>query len=55
MVPNVHRNHKAYWGRGGGGGGNEGTDVGKRVRLDTLSLQCHHMNDSCIRMDSEWE
>ena len=28
MVPNVHRNRKAYLGRGEGGGGGGGTEVG---------------------------
>ena len=50
MVLNVHRNHKAYWGRGEGG---------KRVRgwgereIIYLSLQCHQQNDSCIKVSSD--
>ena len=28
MVLNVHRNHKAYYGRGEGGGGRRGKEVG---------------------------
>ena len=43
MVLNVYRNHKAYWGRGIGGGGEEGDDI----PIATLSPQ----NDSCIKMD----
>ena len=41
MVLNVHRNHKAYEGRGGGG------------EIINLSLHCHHQNDSCIKMGSD--
>ena len=47
MVLNVHRNHKAYKGRG---------EMGKGVRrcgkreIIYLSLHCHHQNDSCIKM-----
>ena len=51
MVLNVHRNHKAYLGRGEGGG----EDVwrwGKR-EIIYLSLHCHHQNDSCIKMGSD--
>ena len=50
MVLNVHRNHKAYSGRGergrgvGGGGGRE---------IIYLALHCHHQNDSCIKMGSD--
>ena len=42
MVLNVHRNHKAYQGRGKGGG----------REIIYLSLHCHHQNDSCIKMGS---
>ena len=50
MVLNVHRNQKAYQGRGEGGwwrlrgGGGE---------IVYLSLHCHHQNDFCIKMDSD--
>ena len=50
MVLNVHRNHKAYWGRGEGGEG--GMEVGKR-EIIYISLHCHHQNDSCIKMGSD--
>ena len=43
MVLNVHRNHKAYQGRGKGGG----------REIIYLSLHCHHQNDSCIKMGSD--
>ena len=53
MVLNVHRNHKAYWGRGDGwqGGmeaGEEGDyiSVAKEGGYIYLSLHCHHRNDS---------
>ena len=47
MVLNVHRNHKAYYGRGErwkGGGGRE---------IIYLSIQCHHQNDSDIKTGSD--
>ena len=46
MVLNVHRNHKAYWGRGGGieGGGGE---------IIYLSLHCHHQIYFCIEMGND--
>ena len=47
MVLNVHRNRKAYWGRGEGGEGG-----GKRESI-YLSLHCHHQNDSSIKMGSD--
>ena len=50
MVLNVHRNHKAYWGRGEGGKGV--WRWGKR-EIIYLSLHCHHQNDVCIKIDSE--
>ena len=50
MVLTVHRNHKAYWGRGDGGG--EGVWRGGTREIIYLSLQCHHQNDSCIKMGS---
>ena len=40
---NVHRNRKAYQGRGEGGNGD----------IIHLSLHCHHQNDSCIKMGSD--
>ena len=49
MVLNVHRNHKAYQGRGEGGEG--GMEVGGGEReIIYLSLHCHHQNDFCIKM-----
>ena len=50
MVLNVHRNHKAYWGRGEGGKG--AWRWGER-EIIYLSLQCHHQNDSGIKMGSD--
>ena len=46
MVLNIHRNHKAYQGRGEGGGRGE-------WKIIYLSLHCHHQNDSCIKMGSD--
>ena len=43
IVLNVHRNHKAYYGRGGGG----------EREIIYLSLHCHHQNDSNIKMGSD--
>ena len=51
MVLSVHRNHKAYQGRGEGGGGME---VGEEGEYIYLSLHCHHQNDSCIKMGSNF-
>ena len=45
MVLNVHRNNKAYYGRGEGG-----MEVGEEADYIYLSLHCHHQNDSCIKM-----
>ena len=64
MVLNVHRNRKAYWGRGegaggggGGGGGRRGMEVGRGgggVReIIYPSLHCHHQNDFCIKVGSD--
>ena len=52
MVLNVHRNQKAYYGRGErGGGGGGGMEKGEReMEIIYLSLHCHHQNDSCIKM-----
>ena len=50
MVLNVHRNHKAYEGRGEVGEG--GMELGER-EIIYLSLHCHHQNDSCIKMGSD--
>ena len=47
MALNVHRNHKAYWGRGEGG-----MEVVER-KIIYLSLHCHHQNDSCFKMGSD--
>ena len=52
MVLNVHRNHKAYQGRGEEGGGEGVCRWGKREIL-YLSLHCHHQSDSCIKMGSD--
>ena len=49
-VLNVHRNHKAYYGRGEGGRGV--WRWGER-EIIYLSLHCHHQNDSCIEMGSD--
>ena len=46
MVLNVHRNHKAYQGRGEGEERYEG-------RLYTYRYYCHHQNDSCIKMGGD--
>ena len=50
MELNVHRNHKAYQGRGEGREG--GMEVGER-EIIYLSLHCHHQNDPCIKMGSD--
>ena len=47
---NVHRNRKAYQGRGEGGRGYGGGGRGREVYL---SLHCHHQNDSCIKVGSD--
>ena len=50
MVLNVHRNHKACYGRG---------EVGKGVwrwekrEIIYLPLHCHHHNDFCIKVGSD--
>ena len=52
MVLNVHRNRKAYEGRGEGGRGD--IAVGEEGERDIyLSLHCHYQNDSCIKMGSD--
>ena len=51
MVFNVHRNHKAYYGRGEGGRGYGGGGTEREIIY--LSLHCHHQNDSCIKMGSD--
>ena len=50
MVLNVHRNHKAYYGREEWGKG-----VGRWAKREIiyLSLHCHHQKDSCIKMGSD--
>ena len=55
MVLNVHRNHKAYLGRGEGerGKGVWGGGGGGEREIIYLSLHCHHQNDSCIKMGSD--
>ena len=50
MVLSVHRNHKAYWGRGEGG---EGVWGGGEREIIYLSLHCHHQTDSRIKMGSD--
>ena len=52
MMLNVHRNHRAYQGRGEGGEGGEG--VWRWVEdIVYLSLHCHHQNYSCIKVGSD--
>ena len=48
MVFNVHKNSKAYQGRGEGGKGYGGGGGGSEIIY--LSLHCHHQNDFCIMM-----
>ena len=48
-VLNVHIKHRAYKGRGEGGGG--GMEGGRE--LIYLSLHCHHQNYSCIKVGSD--
>ena len=50
MVLNVHRNHKAYKGRGEGG--EEVWRWGRR-EIIYLSLHCHHQNDFFIKVGSD--
>ena len=50
MVLNVHRNHKAYYGRGEGGGGWRG---GGKRDIIYLSLRCHQQNDTCMKVGSD--
>ena len=49
MVFNIHRNHKAYQGRGMMEGGMEVVEEG----ILYFSLHCHHQNDSCIKVGSD--
>ena len=49
MVLHVHRNHKAYWGRGEGGKGIGGGGG----EIIYISLHCHHQNDFCTKMGSD--
>ena len=51
MVLNVHRNHKAYQGRGEGGG--KGVWRWGYREIIYLSLHCHHQNDFCIKVGSD--
>ena len=55
MVLNVHRNRKAYYGRGKGGGETVGVGVGGDYADGGCGgrLHCHHQNDSCIKMGSD--
>ena len=48
MMLNVHSNHKGLLGRGRG----YVWRCGKR-EIISLSLHCHHRNDSCIKMGSD--
>ena len=48
MILKAHRNHKAA----GLGGGVGGMEVGEKTII-YLSLQCHHQNNSCIKMGSD--
>ena len=48
-VLNVHRNHEAYQGRGGG----EGVWRWGEREIIYLSLHCHHQNDFCIKVGSD--
>ena len=47
MVLNVHRNHKAYWGRGEGGEG--GMEVGEEGRLYTYRYTVTTRMTSALR------
>ena len=44
MVLNVHRNHKAYYGRG---------DFIMEVGEEGDYIHCHHQNDFCIKICSD--
>ena len=50
IVLNVHRNHKAYYGREEG---RKGVWRWGKREIIYLSLHCHHQNDSCIKMGSD--
>ena len=50
MALNIHRSHKAYQGREGGG---EEYGGGGKREIIYLSLRCHHQNDSCIKVGSD--
>ena len=52
MVLNVHRNHKAYYGRGEGGG-DRGVGGGGEREIIYLLLHCHRQNDFCIKLGSD--
>ena len=52
MVLNVHRNRKAYQGRGEGKGEGKGVRRWREREIIYLSLHCHHQNDSCIKVGS---
>ena len=49
MELNVHRNHKAYQGRGEGV---KGVWRWWKREIIYLSLHCHHHNDSCFKIVS---
>ena len=51
MMRNVHRNHKAYYGGGGGIEVGEEETISIYIYTHThLSLNCHRQNDSCVKM-----
>ena len=53
MLFNVHRNHKAYCGRGDWGNGGEGVWSRGKREIIYLFLHCHHQNDSCFEMGND--
>ena len=54
MMLNAHRNHKAYWEPDGEKrAGERGVWRWGERKIIYLSLQCHHQNDSCIKMGSD--
>ena len=50
MLLNVHRNHKAYQGRGDGG---KGVWRWGEREIIYLSLHCHQQNDFCTKVGSD--
>ena len=51
MVLNVHRDHKAFQGRGEKG--RKGVWRWGKREIIFISLHCHHQNDSCIKVGSD--